>query len=254
MSSSMTWNGLPYDGMEVILSKLPLFELAQMSWTCKTFRIAFRNLMAAQQRARCERAFASCGRERVKCLLGLIAHLHKVEPLSSDFLPKVWNVCWISADGVLHGPVKPPTYYFTTPGPGDMQVNVSLEWGLIVEAPVWRSELKVFLLGDTNGMHVSFDIMDDEDFEMVAAVQALLSGGLAQLVGDAGSHAGMSVWHDRMRSTRAGLKEQIAPLLPFASRYTPAAEDAPYGEYWMEEGDESVERMHIGQVRLEGYF
>jgi hypothetical protein len=136
----MTWNGLPHDVMDLILFGFSLVEVAQMSGTCKSFKAAYRRLMAAQQRARCEIAFASCGRARITCLLGVIAHLFKGEPLYTGGVDEGWDTCWISADGVLHGPAGSlPSQSGSGPGAGDIHLLVCQNLGMIrAEADVWR--------------------------------------------------------------------------------------------------------------------
>jgi hypothetical protein len=255
MSRTMSWSDLPYDVMETILSKLSSVRLAQLSLTCKSFSTAYRKLTAAQQRARCKIAFASCGRERISRLLNLIVHLLNRQPLSP-----------VSADGVLHGPAHtlPPQ---SSHGPEEMLVDVSLEHGIDVKASgSSASSLKVIIYGTSKHAYFSIAPSDDEDVQGVAIVQAMLSLGMAEIFKDAGGHADIGVWHYAEGSTRAGLEAQVAPLLPFARNYTPAApvykgferndddNDDDDDDDWFpqeeEEGDNEffVESMHIGYM------
>jgi hypothetical protein len=204
MSRTVTWRDLPYDVMETILSKLSSVRLAQLSLTCKSFSTAYRKLTAAQQRARCKTAFASCGRERISRLLNLIVHLLNRQPLSPDFEDEMWNACWISGDGVLHGPAHtlPPQ---SSHGPEDMLVNVSLEQGMDVKASGSSgSSLKVIIYGTSKHAYFGIAPSDDEDVQGVAIVQVMLSLGLAEIIKDAGGHADIGVWHYAEGSTRAG--------------------------------------------------
>ncbi len=102
--------------------------------------------------------------------------------------------------------------------------------------------MQVQFLGD-NQENAYFGVTpcDDQDLEMLAVMQALISLGLPQIVDDAGGHAKISVWRYAKGSTRAGLHAQMAPLLPFAASYEagpPEAEEIVRDDesfVWVEE-------------------
>jgi hypothetical protein len=105
IESSMTWSGLPLDMVEQILTKLPLAELARTARTNRTFLAVYRRRMAREQKAYCDLAFSSCGRERITCLLAFLISLLNGDPLPADYVERKRNLCWISAEGTLNGPV-----------------------------------------------------------------------------------------------------------------------------------------------------
>jgi hypothetical protein len=102
--------------------------------------------------------------------------------------------------------------------------------------------LNVYFTDDRVGIAFRVVPNGDQDLEPLAFMQALLSEGVAEVFRDAGKDAeiqveGLKYPADKV-ATRAGLKAQIAPLLPFALRYT-----SPQGTGW--NGKYIEERMQI---------
>jgi hypothetical protein len=100
--------------------------------------------------------------------------------------------------------------------------------------------LNVYFTDDRVGIAFCVVPRGDEDLEPLAFMQALLSEGVAKVCRDAGKDAEVRVEGSRypVMGTPAGWKAQIAPLLPFASRYTSLA-----GTGW--DGKNIEERMQI---------
>lgn len=244
----MSWSSLPYDVVELILSNMSLIELARSSPTCGSFQTVYCKRMAVQQKSRLDLAEGFCGRERISCIVALIAHLLSGKALKRDFGAYQWNRCWISADGVLCGPVLNPSGSQFTFETGDFCVmicpNKSSLWlnfdTVKAHNSPW-SYLEATIRPESNGVKVSVFSSHDEDLRPVAMVQAMLSGGLAQFLQDAGKWAEIQILPsaNSVRASAAGLKAQITPLLPFASRYMPA-------DRHLENWEIFGERMQVG--------
>ncbi len=240
----MSWDSLHEDLLILILANLSLIELARAARTCRSFKAVYVRLMAVQQQSRRDLAVKVFGRERIACLLALITHLLKKEPLGSNS-PEAMKEGWISADGVFHAqhPRALPRSLA-----GDMCVTVclnlyrDLRTHLLVRAhDSFMAQLSVRISCDCK--HVLFNLFPDtdDDLKVVGMVQAMLSWGLVDSINNAGKYAEIRIPHRSERCTWAGLKSQIVPLLPYASRYIPWAGKA---------GDRECfeERMLFGQV------
>jgi hypothetical protein len=240
----MSWDSLHEDLLILILANLSLIELARASRTCRSFKAVYGRLMAVEQQSRRDLAVKVFGHERIACLLALITHLLKHRPLGPNSSEEV-KEGWISGDGVLH--VQHPRALPKSLA-GDMSVTVCLNLyrdrkiHLLVRAhDSFMAQLSVRISCDCK--HVMFNVFPDtdDDLKVVGMVQAMLTWGLGGSINNAGKYAEICIPHRSERCTRAGLKSQIVPLLPFASRYIPWEEMV---------GDRNCfeERMLFGQV------
>jgi hypothetical protein len=250
----MSWDLLPNELVEVVLANLSLIDLARTSPTCSSFKAVYRRLMAQQQKARCDLVFKSCSREQIACLVRLIAHLLKKESLEAGSIRREEGsvreeegCLHISTAGVLYGPPLCVPLWQMISTAGDIHVDV---WQPAQEPSILFLHTEKCALGAVRMIFNSFwqgvtllvIPSGDEDLEPLAFMQVLLSEGLAEVFRDAGKDAEIQVEGSRYPAdkvaTRAGLKAQIAPLLPFASHYT-----SPQGTGW--NGKYIEERMQI---------
>jgi hypothetical protein len=234
-----------------ILANLSLIGLARISRTCRSFNAVYRRLLAKEQKARHNLANSSCGRERVMGMIWFTTHLLKEEVAEAQFFRKSWGSAWrVCADGTLHGPIRPTSVRQSPREPGDILV-----WPYLIPGPPAIGSVYVeagncrfgqfFMKFGCNGKGVTIFVTpaSDDDLVFVAIVHAMLSKGLASFVYEAGSRVEIRIRgpiNPTNRGTPAGLKAQIAPLLPFASRYTPV-EEMPW------KGNPFEERMQIRQ-------
>jgi hypothetical protein len=208
----------------MILTKLSLVDLAWASSTCKVFRAVFLRRLAEEQQARCVRAAKCFQQERID---GLAASIHtfltggmweaKIPASPRDIH---W---WVCESGSLHREARDRSRAGPIHG-GDtvVRVRVSYRFGphMTVEVQAGNGsfvELDICLY--TQRTHVNVYPASDDDVEGAALVQALLRGGLAQTLRDAGHSADISIrgFSSNDNFTNAGLKVQLAPLLPYGS-------------------------------------
>jgi hypothetical protein len=232
MFETLGWSTLPFDVVELILANLSLVELARVSTTCSAFGAVSRTQMPREQKARCKLAVRLFGQERTGRIVALILHLLKEKPWSEHFLHGEWNECWISADGVLKGPAPQSLPHRMQPEHGDIRVwalpgtgddSITHHSRIMLRAQNWDWSC-ITILFHRKGPGAVFDVvtLGDDDLEVVALLQALLNGGLAQFVQDEGQQLEVSVRRGRCGpiSSRAVLRAQVAPLLPYAPRYS----------------------------------
>lgn len=197
-----------------------------MSTTCSTFRAVYLQRMAALQKSRVDLALSLCGRERVACIIALIADLLLGKPRKEDFVANQPNRFWVTADGDLLGPMHNTLGMQWTIETGDLWVMPFQEGMYVwcnfnpVDAPDYeRSFLSVHIRPDRKGVVINVRPSQDQDLRPVAMLQALLAGGLAEFFDIAGKWAYINII---VQGTSAGvmaLKDHAVPLLPFASRY-----------------------------------
>jgi hypothetical protein len=104
MADAVVWSELPEDVKEVVVSKLPLVDLARVSSLSRTSQALFQKELARQQKPCCEFAIGRMGRERIIRITSLISHYLKgesLEPYLSDTAPLDW--VWVCADGTVQG-------------------------------------------------------------------------------------------------------------------------------------------------------
>jgi hypothetical protein len=232
-----SFSTLPFEMVEQVLAKLSLIELARISTTCSAFRAVSRTQIPREQEARCKLAVKVCGRERIARIVALIVGLLKGEPFSKDLITEKWNERWISADGVLYGPL-PRSSAGSRPQPehGDIRVLImpgsqdgsrTVYGSIAVAAGDWASSrIMVKALRDDKGAVTDVFPIWDGDLEVVALMQALLmSVGLVRLVQDEGQK--FEIWIRRVSgcshapmAPRAVLRAQVAPLVALATRHT----------------------------------
>jgi hypothetical protein len=221
----MSWSSLPEEMVDLILAKLSVIELARIATTCHRFHAMYWEQMAAQQKSHRSLAVTSFGSGRLDCISHLIDGMLKSATWIPKFNQSCWHSFWVSANGEMHVARDPLQEY--RPG----TVFVSLFWGnfrssftgvLLVQSPS-RSVVRFRFRPDRTLGSIEVMPTKDEDVEGVALVQTLLGQGLPQLIGKSGQPAYVSIMRHPNPGifTRAGLKSQIGPLFPFASRYDP---------------------------------
>jgi hypothetical protein len=241
-SPTTSWSSLPNDMVDVILANLSLIELAELSRTCTSFNAVYRRLIAQEQKARRNLAVNCCRLERIRVLARLTGHLLKDEVLHPCFFARAQNAWWISADGVLHGPVCAYGVRQLAREAGDIFVWMYLEKGppaisnLFVEVTnCTAGQVTMQFNGERKGVTIYVFPTSQDDLAVVSVVQAMLSEGLADFVHEVGSRVEIRIRGPIIpgsRITPAGLKAQIAPLLSFASRYTPLERRGWRGTPW----------------------
>jgi hypothetical protein len=230
----MGWSVLPDDVVGVILTCLSLAELARISSTSKGFQAVFYPRMAEEDEAKRDLAIKAFGHQRITSILDLILQFLKGGPVDPKFLQNKWNWCWVSADGVFQGPAPNPMTVTSLCEAGDVRVSVLSGYtgpgpsdSISIRAPQWSPGVQVSVQMRRGHKGATIEVVptSNEDLEAVAFVQTLLTEGLAGFIHDAGQHVEICVKRSVIRATspREGLKEQIAPLMQFASGgYTPA--------------------------------
>jgi hypothetical protein len=250
----MSWSSLSEDMVELILARLSLvdFVTRRVFMTCHSFYAAYRREVTAEQKDRSDLADSVMGRARVARLVSLIAPVFEGGSLGLGFVLASIHGHYIGADGVFRPPALTPSGRRTLAEaePEDLRVVVAgphILWrgnshSIFVDAPkqAW-GRLCMHNPHGGKGIKLHMYPTADEDFEVVALVQAMLSGGLARLVHDTGKYAEIRISAPTDRFTWAGVKAQIQPLLPFASRYIPGAQSSRVAPRF-------VEHIHIGLV------
>jgi hypothetical protein len=100
MPYTAEWRALPQKLEELILSKLPLVDLARLSSTSKTFEAVFCMQLGQEQKVRCDFAAKRFGRDRIVSIAALINRLLKGESLDPFFAGIPENrMCRMSQDG-----------------------------------------------------------------------------------------------------------------------------------------------------------
>jgi hypothetical protein len=230
----MPWCNLPHELEELIFAKLSVVESARVSRTCRAFQAAFCRQMAREQKHRCDLAVTSFGHERIACIASLADRFLKGQRMHPALDEQGVQYSSIGADGTLR--VKPKVgqpltsttrllsckpedllveFWFDYLPPPSMRIVIRPTEGGWVEL---RCEYSAGRLGS-----IAVCPCGDEDVEGLALIQALLSGWLAPTSHD--HYLSLCVHVQRYNANRGvyttqGLQAQIAPLLPFASRYT----------------------------------
>jgi hypothetical protein len=260
----MSWSTLPDDMVEVILAKLSPLELARTSPTSRSFQAAYNRHVASVQKNRCKLANNHFGRERVACMILLIQQLLKGEQTKLDFACGSFTDHRMAADGVLHRrsgdgfvyrPCPDSSYLDFMCEPGDICLNFFV-WCLTTTIFVTtrdrsRGYLRLQIPVNRTGVEVDlgsggFPIGDDH--ELVALVQAMLTGGLGRCIQHEGKWAeNVTILpHIPSRVPVLELKAQMAPFMPIASQYAFTESMVEYLGF----GLDSLEvGMHTGRLR-----
>jgi hypothetical protein len=216
-TQAINWSDLPGDMVEAILGNLSWVDLARITSTCKAFRAAFRKELAHEQERRCKLAVACFGRGRIDRIADLIeCHLEGI-PLDLLLVP---DLCWLLEDGTLNA------------APMDMAHGNGYTAQVRVIGKVLN--IYVFMLGHLGSCTyisvcqqsrvVTFKVRTwgDDDIEGVALLQALLNEALEPVLSGVGPHLDIRVMGDVSEGhpTQAGLRKQVAPLLPFSTVHT----------------------------------
>jgi hypothetical protein len=232
----MSWSALPDDMVGVILGNLSLLDFARISRTCSAFHALYRQQLAAVQEALTALAQKSFGQQRIMRIGGVITRFLKREALPVGYVEHNMNIYEISAEGVISR-VRGTTH-LTGEGPFvTLVIAEPLYYARYHADTLWvharlRSRLLMRIHRAGWGHAIGIFPENDQDFEGVALAQTLLSGGLAKCIRDSGQCADLSIYPGLDgAATRAGLKSQIATLMPFSSYYMRGGRlfDAFYG-------------------------
>ncbi len=229
VQASMSWASLPDDIVEEILAKLSLLELARISRTCSSFNALYDRRLEGEPKARHDLANKAFGHERIARIGALAACFLKGEPLGLPLVEGGTGRFSMSVDGaVVHlgrgsGPrakagesiVSVSDYDWLCPRRVRQMftVDVYAENGSIVYMVMHNNKLEAT---------INLSPSSDDDLEGVALVQALLSGGLAQSISDAGVLFTINIWPSHLNEelcTPSGLRAQRLPLLGYASGF-----------------------------------
>jgi hypothetical protein len=264
----ITWSSLPDDTVEVILSYLSLVELMCIFMTCRRFYAAYRRKLSVEHKSLSALGENAWGRARIKSIATLVAHFLEGKRLHQDFPNCEWNPYFVLADGVLHGDpslgdhgwgfLPPFEALFNAPGVRLIGVSLACLWSpyggsydhdppldnLLIR-PLNELSATLTMVVSRISKEVTIEVLSvsEAGLEGVALLLALLSGGMAQWICDTGHHGVILIRPslDADYFPAAGLHAQMAPLLPFASRYATRDGITPGFEL-------NGERMDIGRV------
>lgn len=253
MSLETGWRDLAPELVEHILCKLPLWKLASMSATSRTFHRIFREQLHREQKARSDLALELFGHERIACIASLIERCRKGEIVYPPF-DNGRITGWISADGKLHTDEEILSQAYigahmdlrekarqAIHERGDVCVNlwpsyfcscsahICVSWGRI------HSQAEVWIKPQCKSVKIDIWPRSDGDLQVVALAQVLLSGGHGPTICYDGlpvnirvewcmSRAGgrdPSRYRDgvvRGQVSEDALQTQSAPLMPLASQ------------------------------------
>jgi hypothetical protein len=215
--------------------------------------------MVQEQQARRRLAANAFDSHRIECIFLIITDLLTDQPVLPGFVNDRQRSWWIAAGGAMCEQSSTPTGRVYTPEAGDIYLSlaplrfhagscsqacgcwpedgdfpvsraplrrpsrcVTLLHLYLHPAETWRTaEVEVGIRHDCDLVTVDVIPANDHDLEPVAFVHALLWGGLGEFLRDNGLRIDICVRQSEFRggATPAGLKAQIAPLLPYASRY-----------------------------------
>jgi hypothetical protein len=227
MSDTADWSLLPDDITETIFGILTLLELARISPTCRSFHALYCQRMAAQQKSLCNLALRSFGHGCINRIAGLIKAFFKGGFDNPAFAS--WSFYWVCPEGVMHKNVLP-----YEPKLGSTNVSFYLverrssyyhsSCYHVIQVRPPNNSMVFFRFPNRRSTIIQICPESDGDVEGLALVQALLTGGLARFMCDSGRRAEINFRlpddPDPAKFTLAGMKDQIGPLMPFASRYT----------------------------------
>jgi hypothetical protein len=215
--------------VEAILGNLSWTDLAPIASTCKAFQTASRKELALEQKRRCNLALAcfGCGRiERIADLLKCYLAGLPLDPKLSFEPPSKYSS--ISENGTLRGAPRNMSYNpfymgrtaYVSRQPTALHIDVTGDTGL---------RIHMFARPESRVATIKVFPCDNEDIQGVALLQALLAEGLTLIAHATQSHLDIRVMRDdcvlnddcmeRSNVTQAGLRMQIAPLLPFGTVY-----------------------------------
>jgi hypothetical protein len=213
----MSWPALPRELEELILANLSLRELARASRVCHTFQSASGKQLAIEQDARSQIAIDIAGLARIEGIAALIKGYlqgdHDVKYSGGKF-------GHISADGTLHIQWSHPYERQPAFNPGGTNASFvldSLSLSFRMEA-ILRSEVCINVYCQYRLVDIYVCPRSDDDVEGVALVQCLSNGALVPCVENGGLTIDVRIKGFSYKCTLLGLKAQVVPLLPLASR------------------------------------
>jgi hypothetical protein len=232
-SHATRWGDLPPEMMDLILCNLSWEQLAPISSVCRAFRAAYRKQLAVEQKARCDLAAAIFGLKRISCVAGIIERFFKGEPVPLEWCTGFgpFPQCRIFKDGTVRGPTPGDDRFMVRAGDASVAATVLAKpksvdgaaRGALLMSVITpcSSQFCLQICRKRHGAVICVKPRGDEDLAGVAFIQALMSLKPAPLFGDVGPHAHIRIMRKVSdgQVTQAGLRRQIAPLLPFASQY-----------------------------------
>jgi predicted RNA binding protein YcfA (HicA-like mRNA interferase family) len=233
---STNMGDLPIEMVELILCNLSWPDLAPLSSTCSAFKSASCQVLSLDQERRCDLAVARFGRGRINWIADLISRSLRVETLSRENGVLETGSSWICPNGEIlesAGHPDPPI-----PLNAKEMCLTAIGWGVHMDlVPQRGSHIFVRTCRKRKMARISVYPHSNEDLAGVALLQELLNGDLAPtllenrailpLPGNVGAHLDIRIvgysWD--VGITQAGLRVQIAHLLPFASHHISASQE-----------------------------
>jgi hypothetical protein len=230
LSDNLGWNALPVELEELVLSKLPLVDLARASATHSSFQSALRNELAREQKARCDAALDCVGRQWMSRITSLINCFLKGQALDLDMGRNSGIAGWIMQGGAFQMDRQAFSLPANESSPtGHCRVRVSFTRVLLGSARIHfhvyvrgMSDVHICLDGQKPaGSYINVDLKSHVGREELGLVQLLLSGELAPNWQD-GAPPGVYFFGESCAGNfnQAKMVAQIAPMMPFVSQYT----------------------------------
>jgi hypothetical protein len=254
---TMTLLSMPNDMLEVIFATFTLLQLARASGTCPTFRAFYRSRLAAEQKTRKELAINFFGVEQLTRLIDFIVTVLKGASLDADMgivdnkLNPLW--CGYPRNGLRYERPARSQPYKTNEIRLEIYPHHSVDFIDLVFVRVGHgrsiggwSDVRLRFRRNRTGVGIWVLPKSDNDFEGVGLVHAILDGGLAQYIRDAGKWVEVKIWgvlggyNGPTDISRAGMKAQSAHFLPASSHCVSRHNDYTEFEYF-------VEVLYIGQ-------
>ncbi len=229
------WSSLPWEMQDLIFGKLSLHELARASRTCRSFQTVFTTKLGEEQKGRLDLAGTCFSEKQIECIAAFAARFFKRETAVRNLDRDRKTDCRISADGEWQVErSRPARRAHQRPAEeGDIRIRVSFLWAspTIMEIGVHvpgRAWVDLHVCGGQGMIAICVTPYGDEAVEGVALVQALVTWALPRRLRDHSPHAYIMVQecpervqqaHGRRHSfTIAGMRAQIAPLLPLLAK------------------------------------
>jgi hypothetical protein len=203
----MAWDALPLDVQDLILARIPLFELAQASAACRTFQERFKTRLAEEQKLRFDLADECFGQKRIDRIAAMAARFFKRENAFGKLDRGRTHVCHISAVGEWQVERRRPSRSANQHNleAGDLHVRLSFMWGrptvmeILVHVP-GRALVKLHVCGGRGMIAITVTPYGDMVFEGLALVQALITWALPRRLRDYRSHANVMIQECAQRS------------------------------------------------------
>jgi hypothetical protein len=226
------WGVFPFDLEERILGLLSLTDSARVSTVCRRFQAAFTAQLTKEQAVRQQLALKHFKRQRIVGVVTLIQSFLKGEAFNPALVDSKPRDRW-SFPEHIQGKVPYQMASHHACDLGEVRVDIYLRgtsptylcfsWGdRAIGRHPYTSWGYLSVYPDTN-VSVYLKVYNEEDVQGVALVQALLSGAYGPTFeGAAAGPIEITVeacfpWD---RPSESGVQNHIAPLLPWASRFS----------------------------------